>query len=67
MNSFLIFALVYCWPRVFRSPSTNTCSRAFRDQSSGRQAVRTTIVSLEQQTDLIVDAAQGIGITINVS
>ena len=37
------------------------------DQSSGRQAVRTTIVSLEQQTDLIVDAAQGIGITINVS
>ena len=37
------------------------------DQSSGRQAVRTTIVSLEQQTDMIVNAAQEIGIKINVS
>ncbi len=37
------------------------------DQAAGRQSVRTTIVSLEQQTDLIVDAAQEIGITINVS
>lgn len=37
------------------------------DQSAGRQAVRTTIVSLEQQTDKIVNAAQEIGITISVS
>ena len=37
------------------------------DQTMGRQAVLTTITSLEDQTDTIVDAAQKIGITISVS
>ncbi|MYB47830.1 MAG: iron-regulated protein [Dehalococcoidia bacterium] len=37
------------------------------DQATGRRAVLTTITSLEDQTDTIVDAAQKIGITISVS
>ena len=37
------------------------------DQTAGRQAVRSAIVSLENQTDTIVQAAQEIGITISVS
>ena len=37
------------------------------DQAAGRQAVMATIVSLENQTDTIVNAAQEIGITISVS
>ena len=37
------------------------------DQTAGRQAVRTAIVSLEDQTDTIVQAAEEIGITISVS
>lgn len=37
------------------------------DQTAGRQAVRSTIVSLENQTDSIVTGAEEIGITISVS
>ena len=37
------------------------------DQSAGRRAVLSTIESLENQTDTIVDAAEKIGITISVS
>ena len=37
------------------------------DQTAGRQAVRSAIVSLENQTDTIVQAAEDIGITISVS
>ena len=37
------------------------------DQTAGRQAVQAAIVSLENQTDTIVDAAEEIGITISVS
>ena len=37
------------------------------DQSAGRRAVLSTIESLEDQTDTIVDAAEKIGITISVS
>ncbi len=37
------------------------------DQTAGRQAVRSTIVSLENQTDTIVTGAEEIGITISVS
>ncbi len=37
------------------------------DQAPGRQAVQAAIVSLENQTDTIVDAAEKIGITISVS
>ena len=37
------------------------------DQMPGRQAVWTTIVALEDQTDTIVEAAKEIGITISVS
>ena len=37
------------------------------DQAAGRLAVRTAIVSLENQTDTIVQAAEEIGITISVS
>ena len=37
------------------------------DQTAGRQAVRSAIVSLENQTDMIVQAAEDIGITISVS
>ena len=37
------------------------------DQTAGRQAVRSTIISLENQTDSIVTGAEGIGITISVS
>ena len=37
------------------------------DQSPGRQSVLTTIVSLEDQTNTIIAAAQSIGITIRVS
>ena len=37
------------------------------DESAGRKAVLETIVSLENQTDTIVSAAQLIGITISVS
>ncbi len=37
------------------------------DQTAGRQAVQAAIVSLEDQTDTIVEAAEEIGITISVS
>ena len=37
------------------------------DQTAGRMAVRSTIVSLENQTDTIVTGAEEIGITISVS
>ena len=37
------------------------------DSDAGRQAVLSTIVALENQTDTIVSAAQAIGITISVS
>ncbi len=37
------------------------------DQTAGRQAVRSAIVSLENQTDTIVTGAEEIGITISVS
>ena len=48
-------------------PFDQHLSEGVSDQTPGRQAVRTTIVSLENQTDTIVDAAQKIGITISVS
>jgi putative iron-regulated protein len=48
-------------------PFDQHLSEGVSDQTPGRQAVRTTIVSLENQTDTIVDAAQEIGITISVS
>ena len=37
------------------------------DQAAGRAAVHNAIVSLEDQTDTIVQAAEEIGITISVS
>ena len=37
------------------------------DQTSGRRSVLSTIVSLEEQTDTIIAAAESIGITISVS
>ena len=37
------------------------------DQTAGRRAILDTIVSLENQTDTIVEAAENIGVTINVS
>lgn len=37
------------------------------DQTPGRRAILATIESLESQTDTIVEAAQNIGVTINVS
>ena len=37
------------------------------DSDPGRRAVLDAIVALENQTDTIVNAAQEVGITINVS
>ena len=48
-------------------PFDQHLSEGVSDQTPGRQSVKTTIVSLENQTDTIVDAAQEIGITISVS
>ena len=48
-------------------PFDQHLSEGVSDQTPGRQAVRMTIVALEDQTDTIVDAAQEIGITISVS
>ena len=49
------------------SPFDQHLQEGVSDQSYGRQTVMSTIVSLEEQTDTIVDAAQKIGITISVS
>ena len=49
------------------SPFDQHLLEGVSDQTYGRQTVMTTITSLEEQTDTIVDAAQKIGITISVS
>ena len=48
-------------------PFDQHLSEGVSDQGVGRRAVLTTITSLENQTDSIVNAAQEIGITISVS
>lgn len=53
--------------RLIPSPFDQHLQEGVSDQSAGRQAIQTTISSLESQTDTIVDAAQHIGITISVS
>ena len=49
------------------SPFDQHLLEGVSDQAYGRQAVQNTIVSLENQTDTIVEAAEEIGITISVS
>ena len=53
--------------RSIPAPFDNLLTQGLPDSDPGRRAILDTIVSLENQTDSIVDAAQGIGITISVS
>ncbi len=53
--------------KMIPSPFDQHLLEGVSDQTYGRQAVQNTIVSLEDQTDTIVEAAEEIGITISVS
>ena len=53
--------------RAIPEPFDSHLQEGVSDQSAGRRAVLDTIVSLENQTDTIVEAAENIGISINVS
>ena len=53
--------------RSIPAPFDNHLAEGVPDSDYGRKAVLDTIVSLENQTDTIVNAAQSVGITINVS
>ncbi len=53
--------------RVIPEPFDQHLIEGVSDQAAGRAAVRNAIVSLEDQTDTIVQAAEEIGITISVS
>ena len=53
--------------RAIPEPFDRHLREGVSDQSAGRRAVLDTIVSLENQTDTIVQAAENIGISINVS
>ena len=53
--------------RAIPEPFDSHLREGVSDQSAGRRAVLDTIVSLENQTDTIVQAAENIGISINVS
>ena len=53
--------------RAIPEPFDSHLQEGVSDQSAGRRAVLDTIVSLENQTDTIVQAAENIGISINVS
>ena len=53
--------------RSIPGPFDSHLMQGLSDSDPGRRAVLDTIVSLENQTDTIVNAAKGVGITINVS
>ena len=53
--------------RSIPSPFDNLLAEGLSDSDPGRQAILNTIVSLEDQTDNIVAAAEELGITISVS
>ncbi len=53
--------------RAIPEPFDSHLREGVSNESAGRRAVLDTIVSLENQTDTIVEAAENIGITINVS
>ena len=53
--------------RSIPAPFDNLLAEGLPDSDPGRRAVLDTIVSLENQTDTIVKAAEMIGITISVS
>ena len=53
--------------RSIPAPFDNLLAEGLPDSNPGRRAVLDTIVSLENQTDTIVKAAEMIGITISVS
>ena len=53
--------------RAIPAPFDQHLREGVSDADAGRQAVLATIVALENQTDTIVSAAEGIGITIDVS
>ena len=53
--------------RAIPEPFDSHLREGVSDQSAGRRAVLDTILALEGQTDTIVQAAENIGISINVS
>ena len=53
--------------KAIPAPFDGALVQGLSDADSSRRAVLDTIVALENQTDTIVDAAQQVGITINVS
>ena len=53
--------------KAIPAPFDQHLGEGVSDAETGRQAVLTAIVALEDQTDTIVSAAQAIGITISVS
>ncbi len=53
--------------RAIPAPFDQHLREGVSDADPGRQAVLSTIVALEDQTDTIVSAAEAIGITISVS
>ena len=53
--------------KAIPAPFDSLLKQGVSDSDPGRRAVLDTIIALEDQTDTIVNAAQEVGITINVS